>query len=223
MAALATLALLSASAFSPQPTLRRAPALRRTASPTCGEDSSPQLVEQLVDGLSNTSPSLLGTDEAISESEIGTALAALRVASGVLMIHHGSEGGILPANFGTPGFEGFVDFIIKPYFSFLPGDPGLWSALHDYVEFWGGILVAIGLLTRPSAFALFFTMIAAVYFHLASTGLQGFPLGHVENYSYNFEEPVLYALIFLLLCYTGAGPFSVDAKLAQAFDDDQDA
>ena len=42
-------------------------------------------------------------------------------------------------------------------------------------------------------------MCAAVYFHLASTGLQGFPLGHVENYSYNFEEPALYLLIFALL------------------------
>jgi len=30
----------------------------------------------------------------------------------------------------------------------------------------------------------------AVYFHLASSGLEGFPLGHVKNYSYNFEEPV---------------------------------
>ena len=53
-------------------------------------------------------------------------------------------------------------------------------------------------------------MCAAVYFHLASTGLQGFPLGHVENYSYNFEEPALYACIFLFFSFVGAGPKSVD-------------
>ncbi|EOD34509.1 hypothetical protein EMIHUDRAFT_252882 [Emiliania huxleyi CCMP1516] len=85
-------------------------------------------------------------------------------------------------------------------------------------EFWGGLLVAIGLLTRPASLLLFATMACAVYFHLASTGLQGFPLGHVENYSYNFEEPVLYALIFWLLSKTGAGSISIDEKIAQAFD-----
>ena len=99
----------------------------------------------------------------------------------------GSEGGLLPANFGSDGFEGFVDFIVKPYFGFLPGSPAFWAALHDYVEFFGGLFVALGLLTRPASVALAVTMAGAVYFHLASTGLQGFPLGHVENYSYNFE------------------------------------
>mmetsp|Transcript_104853 Transcript_104853/g.313259 ORF Transcript_104853/g.313259 Transcript_104853/m.313259 type:complete len:240 (+) Transcript_104853:57-776(+) len=140
-------------------------------------------------------------------------LLPLRVGSGILMIHHGSEGGFWPANFGTPGFNGFVDFIVKPYFGFLPGSPETWSALHDYVEFWGGVLLVLGLLTRPTAFALFVTMCAAVYFHLASTGLQGFPFGHVENYSYNFEEPTLYAFIFLLFFFNGAGPISADALI----------
>lgn len=108
-------------------------------------------------------------------------LVPLRVFTGILMIHHGSEGGFWPANYGTPGFDGFVDFIVKPYFSFLPGDPQLWSALHDYAEFWGGALFAIGLLTRPAAATLFGTMCAAVYFHVASTGWQGAPFGHVRT------------------------------------------
>ena len=71
----------------------------------------------------------------------------------------GSEGGFWPANYGTPGFNGFVDFIIKPYFSFLPGEPELWSAIHDYAEFWGGALFAVGLFTRPAALTLFGTMV----------------------------------------------------------------
>eukprot|EP00931_Biecheleriopsis_adriatica_P014441 TRINITY_DN116254_c0_g1_i1.p1 TRINITY_DN116254_c0_g1~~TRINITY_DN116254_c0_g1_i1.p1 ORF type:complete len:227 (-),score=27.18 TRINITY_DN116254_c0_g1_i1:50-730(-) len=138
-------------------------------------------------------------------------LLPLRVGSGILMIHHGSEGGFWPANYGTPGFQGFVDFIVKPYFSFLPGSPELWSAIHDYAEFGGGILLVLGLFTRPASFVLFVTMCAAVYFHLASTGWQGFPFGHVENYSYNFEEPALYAFIFLLFFFNGAGPVSLDS------------
>ena len=142
-------------------------------------------------------------------------LVPLRIMAGLLMIHHGSEGGLGPANFGTPPFQGFIDYIVVPYFGFLPGPPELWSAIHDYAEFFGGICLAAGFLTRPASLALLVTMIGAVYFHLASVGLQGFPLGHVSNYSYDFEEPTLYALIFLMFWFNGAGPLSVDSIIYQ--------
>ena len=73
--------------------------------------------------------------------------------------------------------------------------------------------LVLGFLTRPAALSLLVTMLGAVYFHLSSTGLQGFPLGHVSNYSYDFEEPTLYALIFLLFWFNGAGPLSVDSVI----------
>ena len=138
------------------------------------------------------------------------------------MIHHGSEGGFWPANYGTPGFDGFVTYVLQPYFSFLPGSLETWSAIHDYAEFWGGALLAIGFLTRPAALSLLVTMAAAVYFHVASTGLQGAPFGHVENYSYNFEEPALYGLIFLLFFFNGPGPLSVDSAIYSALAPDDD-
>jgi len=138
-------------------------------------------------------------------------LVPLRIMTGLLMIHHGSEGGTFPANFGTPEFQGFVDYIMKPYFGFLPGSPESWSAIHDYAEFYGGIFLALGFLTRPASLSLLVTMVSAVYFHLSAVGLQGFPLGHVSNYSYDFEEPMLYALIFLTFWFNGAGPLSVDS------------
>jgi len=138
-------------------------------------------------------------------------LVPLRIMTGLLMMHHGSEGGVLPANFGTPEFQGFIDFIVKPYFSFLPGPPELWSAIHDYAEFYGGLFLALGFLTRPASLSLLVTMMGAVYFHLSSSGAQGFPLGHVSNYSYDFEEPMLYALICLMFWFNGAGPLSVDS------------
>lgn len=138
-------------------------------------------------------------------------LVPLRILTGLLMIHHGSEGGIGPANFGTPEFQGFVDFVMKPHFSFLPGPLEFWAAIHDYAEFFGGGLFAIGFLTRPAALSLLVTMMGAVYFHLSAVGAQGFPLGHVSNYSYDFEEPLLYGLIFLTFWFNGAGPLSVDS------------
>ena len=41
-------------------------------------------------------------------------LVPLRVIAGILMIHHGSEGGFWPANYGTPGFDGFVTYVLQP-------------------------------------------------------------------------------------------------------------
>mmetsp|Transcript_18147 Transcript_18147/g.39564 ORF Transcript_18147/g.39564 Transcript_18147/m.39564 type:complete len:239 (+) Transcript_18147:105-821(+) len=138
-------------------------------------------------------------------------LVPLRILTGMLMIHHGSEGGIGPANFGTAEFQGFVDYVMTPHFGFLPGPLELWAALHDYAEFFGGIFFALGFLTRPAALSLLVTMMSAVYFHLSAVGAQGFPLGHVSNYSYDFEEPLLYGLIFLVFWFNGAGPLSIDS------------
>lgn len=150
-------------------------------------------------------------------------LVPLRIITGLLMIHHGSEGGVFPANFGTTEFQGFVDFIVKPYFGFLPvGSPEFWAAVHDYVEFYGGIFFALGFLTRPAALSLLGTMLGAVYFHLSATGLQGFPLGHVPNYSYDFEEPLLYCLIFLTFWFNGAGPLSVDSIIYKQISSEDD-
>mmetsp|Transcript_4561 Transcript_4561/g.5490 ORF Transcript_4561/g.5490 Transcript_4561/m.5490 type:complete len:249 (-) Transcript_4561:90-836(-) len=149
-------------------------------------------------------------------------LVPLRIVTGLLMIHHGSEGGVGPANFGTPEFQGFIDYIITPYFGFLPGPPELWSALHDYVEFGGGILFALGFLTRPASLALLGTMMSAVYFHLSSVGLQGFPFGHVSNYSYDFEEPMLYTLIFLMFWFNGAGPLSIDSIIYKSISQEEE-
>lgn len=147
-------------------------------------------------------------------------LVPLRIMAGLLMIHHGSEGGVGPANFGTPEFNGFIEYIVNPYFSFLPGPPEVWSAIHDYIEFYGGICLALGFLTRPAALSLLGTMMGAVYFHLSSVGAQGFPLGHVSNYSYDFEEPMLYALIFLMFWFNGAGPLSVDSVIYGAISEE---
>mmetsp|Transcript_12326 Transcript_12326/g.30206 ORF Transcript_12326/g.30206 Transcript_12326/m.30206 type:complete len:229 (-) Transcript_12326:73-759(-) len=149
-------------------------------------------------------------------------LVALRVAAGTLMLHHGTEGGVLPANFGTEAFNGFDQFITQKYFAFLPGPSILWSAVHDYIEFWGALALIVGFATRPAALSLLTTMLGAVYFHLASSGLQGAPFGHVKNYSYDFEEPALYALIFLVFFFNGAGPLSVDSIIYDKLSKEQE-
>jgi putative oxidoreductase len=70
------------------------------------------------------------------------------------------------------------------------------------VEFLGGILVALGLLTRPAAFAAAVTTgTAALYFHLPN----GF---YVDNGGTEFAS--LWAVALLFLAVRGGGAISLD-------------
>lgn len=71
-----------------------------------------------------------------------------------------SHGQCAAANIGTEPFNGFVEFVMKPYFSWLPGSLVAWAAIHDVIEFVGGILLAAGFLTRYAAAALSGTMVS---------------------------------------------------------------
>ena len=67
----------------------------------------------------------------------------------------------------------------------------------------GGVLLMLGLLTRPVAFVLACEMLAA--FAIAHLPRGGWP---IQN---GGELPLLYALVFLFLASAGAGPASLDA------------
>jgi putative oxidoreductase len=72
------------------------------------------------------------------------------------------------------------------------------------LEFGGGLLLILGLLTRPVAAILCIEMLAA--FVMAHLPKGGWP---VQN---GGELPLLYALVFAYLATHGAGPMSVDAS-----------
>ncbi len=81
--------------------------------------------------------------------------------------------------------------------------PGLFAWLAAFAEFGGGILLALGLLTRPAAIVLAINMaVAGLIFH-ASDPWQ------VKELAWMF----LFSSI--LLAFTGAGEFSVDSKLGK--------
>ena len=79
--------------------------------------------------------------------------------------------------------------------------------LAGVLEFFGGLLLLIGLFTRPVAFVLAGEM-AFAYF------IAHFPQGFWP--AQNGGEPVvLFCFIFLYLSAAGAGPWSVDAMRAR--------
>ncbi len=117
------------------------------------------------------------------------ALLVLRIVLGAVMIAHG-YGKV----FG--GLHRHVQLV-----SGL-GLPGWLAYLSAFAEFFGGILVIAGLLTRIAAFAILIDMAVAIAKVHWKHGLSG-PGG--------YEFPLSLAAIALALVFYGAGPFALDA------------
>lgn len=119
----------------------------------------------------------------------------LRVVAGVLLVTHGF--GKISNPFGAVGMVESLGFY-----------PGVfWSPLLAATEFFGGILIAIGLFTRPAAFAAMIVLLVTVYFHgiVKAEGLGG------------AEKSILWAAIFLFFAVRGGNAHSVDAKMKKVF------
>jgi putative oxidoreductase len=114
------------------------------------------------------------------------AFALLRFVAGVLFACHGAQ-----KLFGM--FGGKV----------MTGSTMIMAAA--VIELIGGILIAIGFLTRPAAFIASGEM-AVAYFKSHAPG--GF--WPIQNKG---EAAVFYCFLFLFIAAHGAGPYSIDAVL----------
>lgn len=79
--------------------------------------------------------------------------------------------------------------------------------LAGVLEFGGGVLLLIGLFTRPVAFLLSGTMAVAYFMAHAPQGFLPIVNGG--------ELAVVYCWVFLYLAAAGGGPWSVDALMGQ--------
>ena len=123
------------------------------------------------------------------------AETVLRTVAGAFLTVHGSQKITNP--FGAAEMvEGL---------GFYPG--ALWSLLLACTEFFGGIFIAIGLLTRPAAFAGLFVLLVTVWFHWVTMS-QGFS---------GAEKSLLWAAILLFFVIRGGNRHSVDARIGKAF------
>jgi putative oxidoreductase len=80
------------------------------------------------------------------------------------------------------------------------------------IELVGGVLIALGLLTRPAAFISAGTM-AVAYLQFHWKGALDASFLPIINKG---ELSALYCFVFLFICLRGAGPISIDRQLGRA-------
>ena len=126
---------------------------------------------------------------------VDIALAALRVATGAVFAAHGAQKLFV---YGFGGVTGAFAEMGAP----LPGVTGPAVAL---LEFFGGLALAFGLLTRLAAVGLAGVMLGAIVLVHAAAGFFN-PNG--------VEFPLMLLTASAALALTGAGRFSLDHALA---------
>ena len=123
---------------------------------------------------------------------IDTALLLLRVGIGIMFIFHGYPkitGGVEKwAGLGTYGM-GSIGINFAPIF---------WGFIAAFSEFFGGIMIVLGIYTRSFSVLLFSTMFIATCSHLNSgDGIMG------------ASHAIECGIIFLFLILSGSGNYAI--------------
>lgn len=124
----------------------------------------------------------------------------LRLPLGIIFAAHGAQK--LFGWFGGYGLQGTGQWMAS-----IGLEPGiLMAALAGSAEFFGGIFLLIGLLTRPTALVLAFTMVIAILSVHIGNGL------FMSNNGYEFGLALLAGALSLMI--SGGGNLSVDRGIA---------
>jgi putative oxidoreductase len=125
----------------------------------------------------------IGSDLGVHASKV---LSVLRIVTGLILLQHGAQKLL---GFPPGGQGGGVDL------STLAG----WSGPIELV---GGVLIILGLFTRPTAFILSGFM--AVAYWMVHAGQSPYPINN------GGELAVLYCFVFFYLIFAGPGAWAMD-------------
>lgn len=137
----------------------------------------------------------------ITHSDAGMGATILRLPVGAVLAAHGAQK--LFGWFGGYGLEGTGQWMASQ--GFTPGY--LMALLAGSAEFFGGMALILGLLTRPAAAVVAFTMVMAMTVHLPN-GL------FLSNNGYEYALTLLTASLALTLL--GGGRLSIDQLFTQS-------
>ncbi|MFC3152846.1 DoxX family protein [Litoribrevibacter euphylliae] len=134
-------------------------------------------------------------------TDAGIASLALRIPVGIILIAHGAQK--LFGAFGGYGLEGTGQWMAS-----IGLEPGyLMALLAGSAEFFGGLALILGLLTRPAAIVAAFTMLVAIITVHLENGL------FLSNNGYEFGLALLAAAVSLI--FAGGGSLSIDNAVAK--------
>lgn len=136
---------------------------------------------------------------ALFNSTGGYAALVLRVPIGLILAAHGAQK--LFGWFGGSGLEGTGQWMAS--IGLAPGY--LMALLAGSAEFFGGLALVLGLLTRPAAVVVAFTLLVAMFSVHIGNGL------FMSNNGYEYALTLLAGTLSLLI--QGAGRFSLDQLL----------
>ncbi|MDN3451932.1 MULTISPECIES: DoxX family protein [unclassified Psychrobacter] len=137
----------------------------------------------------------------ILTSKAGSAALILRVPVGLILAAHGAQK--LFGWFGGNGLAGTAQWL-----SSIGMEPGyLMAMLAGGAEFFGGLALVIGLLTRPAAVVAAFTMLVAIFSVHISNGLFAADGG--------YEYALVLMVALLALAVQGGGALSIDKMLSE--------
>ncbi|RHW77894.1 DoxX family protein [Colwellia sp. RSH04] len=143
--------------------------------------------------VKNTFNNIINTEQSFSS-------LPLRLIAGLIFTAHGAQK--LFAWFGGYGLQGTGQWMES--IGLAPGY--LMALMAGSAEFFGGLLLIIGFLTRPTSFVLAITMIVAIVSVHLENGL------FMSNNGYEFALALLAISISLIM--SGAGKFSIDNFLS---------
>ncbi|MEK9766813.1 MAG: DoxX family protein [Thalassolituus sp.] len=136
----------------------------------------------------------------IFATDAGISALLLRVPVGLILAAHGSQK--LFGWFGGYGLEGTGQWMAS-----IGLEPGfLMALLAGSAEFFGGLALALGLLTRPAALLTAFTMLIAIFSVHIGNGL------FMANNGYEYALTLF--VVSIALAVQGAGSFSADQIIA---------
>lgn len=137
----------------------------------------------------------------VLSTNAGWAAFVLRVPVGLVLAAHGAQK--LFGWFGGYGLEGTGQWMGS-----IGLEPGfIMALLAGSAEFFGGLALAIGLLTRPAAIVTAFTMLVAIFAVHFDNGL------FMANNGYEYGLVLL--VVSVALAIQGAGNLSVDKALSE--------
>ncbi|KGJ91569.1 DoxX family protein [Colwellia psychrerythraea] len=135
----------------------------------------------------------------ITKTEQSLSALPLRLIAGLLFAAHGAQK--LFAWFGGYGLEGTGQWMES--IGLAPGY--VMALMAGSAEFFGGLFLIIGFLTRPTSFALAITMIVAIFTVHLDNGL------FMSNNGYEFGLSLLAIMVALFI--QGGGKHSIDEKV----------